>query len=117
MIVTDGFEDNTKFYNWYPVINKEDIGGNTSPLFSDTFSMCNGLIGAMRADYDGDTVIVKPIYTIEANNECRKVEDSKSQIIGMNGLTTRNVSKENIMALYSLTIHPDDIVKFVNPEF
>ena len=117
MVVTDGFEDNTKFYNWYPVINKEDIGGNTSPLFSDTFSMCNGLIGAMGADYDGDTVIVKPIYTIEANNECRKVEDSKSQIIGMNGLTTRNVSKENIMALYSLTIHPDDTVKFVNPEF
>lgn len=117
MVVTDGFEDNSKFYNWYPVINKEDIGGNTSPLFSDTFSMCNGLIGAMGADYDGDTVIVKPIYTIEANNECRKVEDSKSQIIGMNGLTTRNVSKENIMALYSLTIHPDDTVKFVNPEF
>lgn len=117
MVVSDGFEDNTKFYNWYPVINKEDIGGNTSPLFSDTFSMCNGLIGAMGADYDGDTVIVKPIYTIEANNECRKVEDSKSQIIGMNGLTTRNVSKENIMALYSLTIHPDDTVKFVNPEF
>ena len=117
MVVSDGFEDNTKFYNWYPVINKEDIGGNTSPLFSDTFSMCNGLIGAMGADYDGDTVIIKPIYTIEANNECRKVEDSKSQIIGMNGLTTRNVSKENIMALYSLTIHPDDTVKFVNPEF
>ena len=117
MVVTDGFKDNNKFYNWYPVINKEDIGGNTSPLFSDTFSMCNGLIGAMGADYDGDTVIVKPIYTIEANNECRKVEDSKSQIIGMNGLTTRNVSKENIMALYSLTIHPDDTVKFVNPEF
>lgn len=117
MVVTDGFEDNTKFYNWYPVINKEDIGRNTSPLFSDTFSMCNGLIGVMSADYDGDTVIIKPIYTIEANNECNKVEDSKPQIVGMNGLTTRNVSKENIMALYSLTIHPDDTVKFVNPEF
>ena len=117
MVVSDGFEDNTKFYNWYPVINKEDIGRNTSPLFSDTFSMCNGLIGVMSADYDGDTVIIKPIYTIEANNECNKVEDSKPQIVGMNGLTTRNVSKENIMALYSLTIHPDDTVKFVNPEF
>lgn len=117
IIVDDEFEGNDKFYKWYPIINKEDIGRNTSSAFSDTFSLSNALIEAMGGDYDGDTVIIKPVYTVEANQECNKIEDSKLQIIGMDGKIARNVSKENIMTLYSLTVHPDDTVKFVNPIF
>jgi hypothetical protein len=71
----------------------------------------------MGMDYDGDTAIVKPVYTIEANQECEKQANAKIQVLGMNGFTTRGVSKENILCLYELTIHPDNSVKFVNPEF
>ncbi len=117
MVIQLRFEDNTKLYKWYPVINEQDINSNTSPVFEDTLSICNGLIGAMGMDYDGDTAIVKPVYTIEANKECEKQSNSKIQVLGMNGYSTRDVSKENILCLYELTVHPDDSVKFVNPEF
>jgi hypothetical protein len=117
MVIQLDFEDNLKFYRWYPSIEDTDINTNTSPVFEDTLSICNGLIGAMGMDYDGDTAIVKPVYTIEANQECEKQADAKIQVLGMNGYTTRDISKENILCLYELTIHPDPSVKFVNPEF
>ena len=111
------FEDKMTLYKWYPVIEAKDIHANTSPLFEDTLSISNGLIEAMGMDYDGDTAIVKPVYTIEANKECEKQANAKIQMIGMNGFTTRGISKENILCLYELTVHPDKDYKFVNPEF
>ena len=117
MAIQSRFEDNMKLYKWYPVIDEADINSNTSPVFEDTLSICNGLIDAMGMDYDGDTAIVKPVYTIEANQECEKQADAKIQVLGMNGYSTRNVTKENILCLYELTVQPDDTVKFVNPEF
>ena len=117
MVVQLEFEDNMKLYKWYPVIEDTDINSNTSPIFEDTLSISNGLIGAMGMDYDGDTAIVKPVYTIEANKECEKQANAKIQVLGMNGYSTRDVSKENILCLYELTIHPDPDIKFVNPEF
>lgn len=117
MVVQSGFEDNMKLYKWYPVIEAKDLNSNTSPLFEDTLSICNGLIGAMGMDYDGDTAIVKPVYTIEANQECEKQANAKIQVLGMNGYAVRDISKENILCLYELTVQPDDSVKFVNPEF
>lgn len=117
MVVQHDFEDNMTLYQWYPVIEDTDINSNTSPVFEDTLSICNGLIEAMGMDYDGDTAIVKPVYTIEANKECEKQANAKIQVLGMNGYTTRGVSKENILCLYELTVHPDPSIKFVNPEF
>jgi hypothetical protein len=117
MVIQSDFEDKMTLYKWYPVIEAKDIYSNTSPLFEDTLSISNGLIEAMGMDYDGDTAIVKPVYTIEANKECEKQANAKIQMIGMNGFTTRGISKENILCLYELTVHPDKDYKFVNPEF
>lgn len=117
MVIQSNFDDNMKLYKWYPVIEAKDINSNTSPVFEDTLSICNGLIDVMGMDYDGDTAIVKPVYTIEANQECEKQANAKIQVLGMNGYSTRNVTKENILCLYELTVQPDDSVKFVNPEF
>lgn len=107
----------TKLFKWYPIIREKDINKNTSPLFSDTLSICNGLISVMSMDYDGDTSIIKPVYTVEANEECKKVAKSKIQIIGMDGTCVRDVSKENIISLYSLTVHPDKSIKLMDPVF
>ena len=117
MVIQSEFEDNLKFYRWYPKIENTDIGSNTSPVFEDTLSISNGLIEVMGMDYDGDTATVKPVYTVEANKECEDRIKSKVQIIGMNGKSVRGISKENILCLYELTVHPDSSVKFVNPEF
>ena len=116
-VETEPMVINGKLFKWYPKIRKEDINTNTSPLFSDTLSISNGLIDAMGMDYDGDTAIVKPVYTIEANQECREKANSKIQMIGMDGKSPRKVSKENIMVLYSLTVQPDDSIKIIDPVF
>ena len=116
-VETEPMVINGKLYKWYPKIRKEDVNSNTSPLFSDTLSICNGLIGAMGADYDGDTAIVKPIYTIEANQECKERANAKIQMIGLNGKSPRTISKENIMTLYSLTVQPDESIKLIDPIF
>lgn len=108
---------NNKIYKWYPHIRANQMYANTSPLFADTFSMSNALIDVMGADFDGDTVIVKPIYTIEANQELAKAANSKVQMIGMNGISTRVCIKESLMVLYSLTYEPDKSVKLVDPVF
>ena len=108
---------NNKIYKWYPVIRDKDILTNTSPLFSDTLSICNGLIDAMGMDFDGDTSIVKPVYTIEANQECERVAKSKIQMIGMDGISPRIVTKENVMVLYTLTNEPDSSIRLVDPKF
>jgi hypothetical protein len=117
MVIQSDFEDNMKLYKWYPYIENTDINSNTSPVFEDTLSISNGLIEVMGMDYDGDTAIVKPVYTIEANKECEEQANAKIQVLGMNGFTTRGVSKECILCLYELTVHPDKSVNFVNPEF
>lgn len=106
-----------KVYRWWPKIRTEDLGRNTAALFSPTLTISNGNIDVMGMDFDGDTAIVKGIYTLEANAELEKAADSKINLIGMDGISPRNVTKECIMNLYSLTIQPDPSFKPIDPVF
>ena len=58
----------------------------------------------MVADYDGDTVTMKILYTEEANEELRKYKDSKAQFITLTGTNGRTPTGEAIQAMYSLTL-------------
>ncbi len=106
-----------KVYKWWPKIRTEDLGRNTAALFSPTLTISNGNIDVMGMDFDGDTAIVKGIYTLEANAELEKAANSKINLIGMDGISPRNVTKECIMNLYSLTIQPDPSFKPIDPVF
>lgn len=106
-----------KVYKWWPKIRKEDIGKNTSSIFSPTLTISNGHIDVMGMDFDGDTSISKGIYTIEANAELEKAANSKVNIIGMDGISPKKVTKECIMTMYSLTIQPDKNFKRIDPIF
>lgn len=116
-ITTDQVVIDGKLYRWWPHIGKNDMGKNTSPLFSPTFTISNGNIDVMGMDFDGDTVIVKPVYTKEANAELEKAAASKINTIGMDGISPRIVTKECIMCMYSLTIQPDPSFKPIDPVF
>ena len=94
------------------------IGSNTSSLFKDSFSVSDVLIDAMGMDYDGDTSTLKPVYTVEANEELREhMENGLVQLIGMDGTSARKVTKENIVLLYTLTNQPDRDIKLTDPIF
>lgn len=107
---------NNTVYRHYPKIREKDIGKDTSNLFIDTMNVCNGYLSAMGADYDGDQVTVKGVWSDEANAELDKQLKSKKQYIGLSGKNVRTGSNEAIQCLYSLTLLLPDS-KHEKPQF
>ena len=94
---------NDKVYERYPKIRQELIGSDTSNLFVDTLQMTNLHLESIGADYDGDQVQIRGVFTTEANEECEKYMNSKSQYITLLGNNIRVQGKETIQSLYCLT--------------
>lgn len=107
---------NDVLYDKYPRIRQEDIGSNTSNKFVDTIRFSNLHLEPIGGDYDGDQVQIRGVYTVEANEECDKYLNSKSQYITLMGTNVRVQGKETIQSLYCLTkVNPKD--KLINPVF
>ena len=106
-------------YQYYPKIRMEDIGTNTSTTFVDTFVMSNLYLGAIGGDYDGDTVTLKGVYTVEANEELKAYANTKANFVDLGGNIIRDSSKEAIISMYALTMKTDNIMDGVltKPEF
>lgn len=104
------------FYPYYPKIREEDIGTNTGNRFVDTFKMCNLFLPGLGGDYDGDTVSVKGVYTIEANDELAEFMQSKRNYIDLGGKNVRSSSGDSIQAIYNLTKVLKD-TKLTDPVF
>lgn len=96
-----------QIYKYYPKIRQEDMNSNTSNRFVDTFRMSNLHLGSIGGDYDGDQVIIKGIYSKEANQELEEFIKSKLYYISIGGKNVRTPSKEAIQAMYQLTISLD----------
>ena len=91
-------------YTHYPKIRKEDIGTDTSNKFIDTMNICNGYLGIIDGDYDGDMVTIKGVYTDEANAELKKQLASNIHFINLGGNPVISTSKESIQAIYAMTL-------------
>lgn len=117
-IETEPMVVNGHYYKKYPKINMEDIGKNSSNKFIDVALPNNVRLGSIGGDYDGDTISSKVTYSIEANNELRKLVDSKRHYISLGAENEMTTTKEGIQALYNLTlVLPDDLPKLTNPVF
>ena len=93
----------SEYYPWYPKIREKDINTNTSNMFIDTLQFTNLNLDSIGGDYDGDQVGVKGVWSVEANEECRKIIESKSYYLDLNCVNVKSSSKESLQALYSLT--------------
>ena len=102
---------------FYPKIKQEDMYKNTSSDFIDTLITHNTRLVNISGDYDGDQMSAKPIYTKKANAELDKFLHSNASILNLGGINMLEQNKEGIQTMYSLTMCPDDTVKFTNPEF
>jgi len=74
--------------------------------FVGTTILGNGVIKAMGADYDGDTVFIRGVYSIQANEEADKLTFSKSNLVGPNGEVIRGltqIGKDCVVTLYEFT--------------
>ena len=94
---------NGVYYPYYPKIRQEDIGRNTSNLFVDTMQISNIYIGGMGADYDGDQVTVKGVYTDEANEELSEYMNSKQNFITFGADPSRDICSDIVQSVFAIT--------------
>ena len=107
-----------RFYKYYPKIDASQLGMDTSNMFIDTLNLSNLYCLGMGADYDGDTVTVRGVFTDEANDELSKFLMSKKNFIGSGGRNLRVVDSDTVQAIYSFTkILPADESKLTKPKF
>ena len=106
------------YYPWYPKIREKDIDSNTSNLFIDTLQFTNLNLKSIGGDYDGDQVGVKGLWSVEANEECEKIINSKSYYLDLNCVNIKVSTNEAVQSLYSLTKILDvDKSKLTDPVF
>lgn len=109
---------NGQYYKYYPNIKEEDIGTDTSDKFIDTMIMSNLIIKIMNGDYDGDTVSVRGVWSIEANEELDRYLNSKANFIDIGAKNIRFSSAEAVQSIFDLTkILSTDNVKLKDPVF
>ena len=99
---------NDRLYPNYPVVNVDEIGKNLDSLFVDSVKLCPMHLKRLGGDHDGDQITVKILYSLEANEDAKRIIESKSNIISVNGDGICSIGNEGIQTMYTLTrFRPD----------
>lgn len=96
-----------KHYKWYPVVKPDEDSSNS---FVNTLSPCNVYIAAEGADFDGDSVPNRGIFTTEANLDAEKFRRDKKNFLDLVGKNIRTTERDFIQLLYSLTVPPTKVL-------
>ena len=94
---------NGREYPFYPDIDLKTDRDHVGVQFIDTLVMSNSHLDGMGADYDGDQVSVRGIWSDEANLEADQIMTSKMSALNIDGSNSKSVSKEVCNSLYELT--------------
>lgn len=114
---------NGKEYPYYPDIDFSISQDKVGVQFIDTLVMSNSHLDGMGADYDGDQVSVRGIYSDEANMEAEEIMNRKTSALNITGANSKGVAKEVYNSLYELTkigstpskkVNPGDTERFLN---
>lgn len=114
---------NGKEYPYYPDIDFSISQDKVGVQFIDTLVMSNSHLDGMGADYDGDQVSVRGIYSDEANMEAEEIMNRKTSALNITGANSKGVAKEVYNSLYELTkigstpskkVNPVDTERFLN---
>ena len=104
---------NGQVYPDYPVIDfnvpKHEIGS----LFIDSFRFSNGYLKGIEGDYDGDTMIIKIMFTQEANQECENYMYTKQNFLDASGKNIRTIGKEAYQTFFVMTKDPTENSKVI----
>lgn len=114
---------NGKEYPYYPDIDFSISQDKVGVQFIDTLVMSNSHLDGMGADYDGDQVSARGIYSDEANMEAEEIMNRKTSALNITGANSKGVAKEVYNSLYELTkigstpskkVNPGDTERFIN---
>jgi hypothetical protein len=93
----------SRFYPYYPVIDPSLKPEQVATLFTDTLVMSNLYLKGLGADFDGDQVTVRGVFSIQANKSCHELMYKKQNFLDISGSLKRSTEKEAIQTLYQLT--------------
>ena len=71
--------------------------------FVDSTRINNSYTSSLGADYDGDTVSIRAVFTQEANAEADRLIKSKTMVLNQSGQNTRKIGNDGALAIYCLT--------------
>ena len=94
---------NGKEYPFYPVIDLDADPHKVEMSFIDTLVMSNSHLDGMGADFDGDVLSVRGIWSDEANLEAEEIMSKKISALDISGKNTKVVSKEVVNSMFELT--------------
>jgi len=90
-------------YKHYPVIDPTISKEEVSNRFVDTLVLYTSYLSAMDADFDGDQLSIRGIYTQEANKEAEEQMKNPNNILNIMGENVRVVEEEGLQTIYQLT--------------
>lgn len=94
---------NGKEYPFYPDIDFDVPRDKIGVQFIDSTVFSNSLLEGMGADYDGDQVTIRGLWTAEANLEAEEIMTRKMTALNITGANARYVVKEVFNSYYALT--------------
>lgn len=90
-------------YPYYPIIDLRMTQNQVSNNFSDTVQFSNLYTAGLNADYDGDQISIRGVWTQEGNKSCEKFMLSIRNVLNANGQINRVTKNETLQTLYNLT--------------
>jgi len=107
---------NGKEYPYYPDIDFKIDQNKVGVQFIDTLVLSNSHCDGMGADYDGDVLSARGIWSDEANMEAEEIMNRKMSALNITGANSKVVAKEVFNSLYELTkIGEKPVAKVVRP--
>ena len=104
---------NGKEYPYYPDIDFKIDKDMVGVQYVDTLVLSNSHCQGMGADYDGDVLSIRGIYTDEANMEADQIMNQKISALNITGANSKVVSKEVFNTMYELTKNGKSVGKKV----
>lgn len=92
-----------KDYPFYPNIDMKMPHSKVGVAFVDTITYACAHLEGMGADYDGDQISIRGLYTEEANYECEALMQKKMTVLNIDGTNGKCVAKEVFDGMYMLT--------------
>ena len=102
---------NGREYPYYPCIDLDADSDKVEISFIDTLVISNSHLDGMGADFDGDVLSIRGLWSDEANLEAEQIMRSKISALDISGKNSKVVSKEVLNAMYELTKVKDDNFK------
>lgn len=107
---------NGKEYPYYPNIDLSVPTEQVGIQFIDTLVFSNSHLDGMNGDYDGDQVTIRGIWSEEANEDIRRIMNSKISLLDITGQNVKTVKQEVLDSMYELTKIGFAESKVVSPE-